>query len=194
MSVKWVTKQIDSISTPTGQECFLFSSVRFLSWFKPNNYFFCSLGFLLLRPLMITSSFGHGELILGVQKIILKGFRNYQPVVSLIIQEAKKIGFGSSWKQVVYWYIVSKIAKKFWPTVRKNCSSDQEKCLKFDCDSEGHDFSKFLKPLEQFISKVKCQYSFLKCSWRFQIWYIRTIVIQIGKKIGTYVHKKLENM
>ena len=46
----------------------------------------------------------------------------------------------------------------FWPNERKNCSSDQEKHLKFE--AEGRDFAKFLSSLEQFIQIVKGQYNF----------------------------------
>ena len=55
--------------------------------------------------------------------------------------------------------------------MRKNCSSDREKLLKFE--AEGREFSKFLRSLEQFIQTVKgqnksCQQNaFLTCSWRF---------------------------
>ena len=46
------------------------------------------------------------------------------------------------------------LPKLFWPTVRKNCSSDrEEKLLKFD--AEGREFSKFLRSLEEFIQTVK---------------------------------------
>ena len=41
------------------------------------------------------------------------------------------------------------LPKLFWPTVRKNCSSDREKLLKFK--AEGWIFAKFLRSLEQFI-------------------------------------------
>ena len=34
------------------------------------------------------------------------------------------------------------LPKLFWPTVKKNCSSDREKLLKFE--AEGREFSKFL--------------------------------------------------
>ena len=57
--------------------------------------------------------------------------------------------------------------------MRKNCSSDQEKLLKFE--AEGREFAKFLRSLEQFIQTVKgpnnCwqQNVFLSCSWRFLI-------------------------
>ena len=44
------------------------------------------------------------------------------------------------------WYFVTKIVL---PTVRKNCSSDREKLLKFE--AEGQEFSNFLKSLEKFI-------------------------------------------
>ena len=44
------------------------------------------------------------------------------------------------------------------PTVRKNCSSDREKLLKFE--AEGSEFAKFLRSLEQFIQTVKGQNNF----------------------------------
>ena len=47
------------------------------------------------------------------------------------------------------------LPKLFWPTVRKNCSSDREKFLKFE--AEGREFSKFLRSLDQFIQTVKGQ-------------------------------------
>ena len=47
------------------------------------------------------------------------------------------------------------LPKLFWPTVRKNCSSDREKLLKFE--GEGREFSKILRSLEQFIQTVKGQ-------------------------------------
>ena len=50
------------------------------------------------------------------------------------------------------------VPKLFWPTVRKNCSSDWEKLLKFV--AEGREFSKFLRSLEQFIHTVKGQNNF----------------------------------
>ena len=55
------------------------------------------------------------------------------------------------------------LPKLFWPTVRKNCSSDREK------------LSKFLRSLAQFIQTVKgqnnfwSQNAFLTCSLRFLI-------------------------
>ena len=39
------------------------------------------------------------------------------------------------------------LPKLFWHTVRKNCSSDREKLLKFEV--EGREFAKFLRSLEQ---------------------------------------------
>ena len=41
------------------------------------------------------------------------------------------------------------LPKLFWPTVRKNCSSNQEKKLKFK--AEGREFAKILRSLEQFV-------------------------------------------
>ena len=48
--------------------------------------------------------------------------------------------------------------KLFSPTVRNNCTSDQEKLLQFE--AEGREFSKFLRSLEQFIQTVKGQNNF----------------------------------
>ena len=45
------------------------------------------------------------------------------------------------------------LPKLFWPTVRKKCSSDWEKLLKFE--AEGREFAKFLRSLEQSIQTVK---------------------------------------
>ena len=50
------------------------------------------------------------------------------------------------------------LPKLFWPTVRKNCSSDRAKLLKFE--AEGREFAKFLRSLEQFIQTVKGQNNF----------------------------------
>ena len=50
------------------------------------------------------------------------------------------------------------LPKLFWPTVRKNCSSDREKLLKFE--AEGRESAKFLRSLEQFIQTVKGQTNF----------------------------------
>ena len=50
------------------------------------------------------------------------------------------------------------LPKLFWPTVRKNCSSDQEKLLKFE--AEGREFANILRSLEQFIQTVKGQNNF----------------------------------
>ena len=74
--------------------------------------------------------------------------------------------------------------------MRKNCSSDREKILKFE--AEGQEFAKILRSLEQFIHTVKGQNRFQKpnafftCSWRFLISnkLHRSIRIQIGKNIG----------
>ena len=50
------------------------------------------------------------------------------------------------------------LPKLFWPTARKNCSSDREKLLKFE--TEGKEFSKILRSLEQFVQTVKGQNNF----------------------------------
>ena len=50
------------------------------------------------------------------------------------------------------------LSKLFSLTVRKKCSSDREKLLKFE--AEGREFAKFLRSLEQFIQTVKGQNNF----------------------------------
>ena len=45
------------------------------------------------------------------------------------------------------------LLKLFWPAVRKNCSSDREKLLKFE--AEGWESAKILRSLEQFVQTVK---------------------------------------
>ena len=42
--------------------------------------------------------------------------------------------------------------------MRKNCSGDREKFLKFE--AEGGEFAKFLRSLEQFVQTVKGQNNF----------------------------------
>ena len=71
--------------------------------------------------------------------------------------------------------------------MRKNCSSDREKLLKFE--AECREFEKILRSLEKFIQTVKGQNnfwkndSFLTCSWRFLISnkFERKDRVQIGK-------------
>ena len=46
----------------------------------------------------------------------------------------------------------------FWPTMRKNCSIDQEKLLKLE--AEGQEFAKILRSQEQFIQSVEGQNNF----------------------------------
>ena len=42
--------------------------------------------------------------------------------------------------------------------MRKNCSSDREKCLK--SEAEGREFANFLRSLEQFIQTMNGQNNF----------------------------------
>ena len=55
----------------------------------------------------------------------------------------------------------------FWPTVRKNCSSDWDKLLKFK--AEGREFAKFLRSLEQFIQTVNGHNNFCVTEWFFNM-------------------------
>ena len=48
--------------------------------------------------------------------------------------------------------------KLFCPTVRRKCSGDREKLLKFEF--EGREFTKILRSLEQFVRTVKGQNNF----------------------------------
>ena len=50
------------------------------------------------------------------------------------------------------------LPKLFWPTVRKICSIDREKILKFE--AEGREFAKILRSQEQFVQTVKGQKNF----------------------------------
>ena len=57
------------------------------------------------------------------------------------------------WKLIFIWKSIWNLIwngillpKLFWPTVRKNCSSDREKHLKFK--AEGQEFAKFLRSLQ----------------------------------------------
>ena len=50
------------------------------------------------------------------------------------------------------------LPKLFWPTARKNCSSDWEKLLKFK--AEGGEFAKFLRSLGKFIQTLRGQNKF----------------------------------
>ena len=67
--------------------------------------------------------------------------------------------------------------------MRKKCSSDREKLLKFE--AEGREFAKFLRSLEQFIQTVKGQNNFLTCYWRFLISYeLEQLEFKLEKIIG----------
>ena len=46
------------------------------------------------------------------------------------------------------------LTKLFWHTVRKKCSCDWEKLLKFQ--TKGREFAKILRSLEQSIQTMKC--------------------------------------
>ena len=50
------------------------------------------------------------------------------------------------------------VPKLIWFSVRKNCSTDREKLLKYE--TEGKESAKFLRSLEQFILAVKGQNNF----------------------------------
>jgi len=84
--------------------------------------------------------------------------------------------------------------------VRKNCSSDQEKLLKFE--AEGREFAKILRSLEQFIETVKgqnnfwYQSAFLSCYWRFLISYkLEQLKLKLEKNIGfRNMQQKLEKL
>ena len=73
--------------------------------------------------------------------------------------------------------------------MRKNYFSDREKLLKFQ--TEGREFARFLKSIEQFIQTVKGQNNFwlqnacLTCSWRFLLSNkLEQLVFKLEKIIG----------
>ena len=70
------------------------------------------------------------------------------------IRQLKAPNYGKVYK----WGNGILLPKLFWHTVRKNCSSDLEKLLKFE--AEGREFAKILRSLEQFIQTVKGQNNF----------------------------------
>ena len=53
---------------------------------------------------------------------------------------------------------VSRLQNLFWPIMRKNCSSDWEKLMKFEAESQ--EFAKILRSQEQLIGTIQGQYSF----------------------------------
>ena len=57
---------------------------------------------------------------------------------------------------LISWWNSVLLPKLFWPAVRKNCSGDREKLLKFV--DEGQEFAKILRSVEQFIRTVKDQF------------------------------------
>ena len=58
-------------------------------------------------------------------------------------------------KLVQKWYFITKIVLTY---CEKKNSSDREKHMKFE--TEGPEFAKFLRSLEQFIQTMKVQYNF----------------------------------
>ena len=71
--------------------------------------------------------------------------------LSLALQQRSECAdFKESFGGILYGILLPKL---FWPTVRKNCSSDREKLLKFE--AEGREFSKFLRSLENLFKQWK---------------------------------------
>ena len=80
----------------------------------------------------------------------------YSSIAWIIIQNLKDVKPIKVEKTLKHIGIL--LPKLFWPTLRKNCSSDREKLLKFE--AEGREFAKILRSLEQFIQTVKGQNNF----------------------------------
>ena len=81
------------------------------------------------------------------------------------------------------------LPKLFWPTVRKNCSIDWEKLLKFE--AEGQEFPKILRSLEQIIQTVKGQNNFLVTECFFNLFLeflisnkLEQLELKLEKNIG----------
>ena len=73
-------------------------------------------------------------------------------VCQYVNTETQDVQVSSTYKVRVIGILLPKL---FWPTVRKNCSSDRENLLKFE--AQGWEFTKFLRSLEWFIRTVKGQ-------------------------------------
>ena len=67
--------------------------------------------------------------------------------------------------------------------MRKKCSSDCEKLLKFD--AEGEEFAKFLRSLEQFIKKGQFFVTEGFLTWRFPIPHKLEQLTSVSKKTWT---------
>ena len=90
-------------------------------------------------------------------------------VIFLVISQKSKPNLNVHQKKAIFWnldwFLLADMTrngillpKLFWPTVRKNCSSDPENLLKFE--AEGREFAKFLRSREQFIQTMKGQNKF----------------------------------
>ena len=69
------------------------------------------------------------------------------------------VNFFSRCQNSLVWKNGILLPKLFWPTVRKNCSSDLEKLLKFE--AEGQELTKVLRSLEQFVRNSERSEQFL---------------------------------
>ena len=69
--------------------------------------------------------------------------------------------------------------------MRKNCSSDREKLLKFE--AEGREFSKFLRSLEQFIQTLKGQNNF---GYKIPFLQMQTVFCKENKSYGLHILMK----
>ena len=88
---------------------------------------------------------------MGGTNVTQKRFYNFIGVKIIVA----KLNTGYSRQKCRFGILLPKL---FQPTVRKNCSTDREKLLKFE--AEGREFAKFLRSLEQFIQTVKGQNNF----------------------------------
>ena len=68
------------------------------------------------------------------------------------VKRKRKCGIACSWRNGIL------LPKLFWPTGRKKISSDWEKLLKLETESQ--EFAKFLRSLEFFFQTVKGQNNF----------------------------------
>ena len=105
----------------------------------------------ILIPSGLWNYWGHkknGCLIQLVNQVAFYSFMH-----SLVTKKREKKGSRSlpKWLLMVFGILLPKL---FWPTVRKNRSSDREKLLKFE--AKGQKFAK----IEQFIQTVKGQNNF----------------------------------
>ena len=101
-----------------------------------------------------------------VKKWVFKKIRNFDPFHCALFNSIWLFSIFNLMGKIPHWTSYPRFnlivhilfPKLFWPTVRKNSSSDWEKLL--EIEPGGREFVKILRSLEQFIQTVKGQNNF----------------------------------